>query len=123
MCVLGLCVFTEQRGYTQKTVLAVIFGIEAAMFYVTAECKEAGRLRSALTVRLRSSNPQEKASTLRERRVFSLSVAEGKGTQDQPSARQQRSKYTRECNTTASICKCSAGPERRHPGSCCRHCS
>lgn len=47
----------EKTGYTQRTVLAVISGIETAMLCATAERKEAGMLRSSPTLRLRSSNP------------------------------------------------------------------
>lgn len=64
---------------------------------------------------------QEKASVLRKRRAFSLSVAEGKGPQDQASTMEQRSRHTRECNTIGNICNHKVGLERSHPGSCYHH--
>lgn len=113
LCVLRACIiFTEKTCHTQKTVLAVLFWIEAAMSSVMAVQGS----RNAVF----SPNPQAeefKSTPLGRRKLLcsdrepSLSVAEEKGTQDQPSTTEQRGRYTRECNMIKSICKCNSGQE------------
>lgn len=124
LCVLTACtIFTVETFYTHKIVLAVVFRTEAAMSSVRAECKEAGMLCSVPTLRLRSSNPHHLAGeSFSAQREPSLPVAGGKGTQDQPNTRKQRSRYTREGNTIKNSCKCNSGQRRRPPGFCWELC-
>lgn len=90
---------------------------------VRAECKKAGMLCSVPTLRLRSSNPHHLAGeSFSAQREPSLPVAGGKGTQDQPSTRKQRSRYIREGNTIKNSCKCNSGQRRRPPGFCWELC-
>lgn len=114
LCVLRACpISTDKTYYTQKTALAVVFWTEAAMSSVSAERKEAGMLCSVPTLRLRSSNPPPgRRKLLCSEGESSLSVAREKGTQDQPSTRKQRSRYTKECNAIKSSCKFSSGQRR-----------
>lgn len=68
------------------------------------------------------STPLGRIKLLCSERGPFLSVAEEKGTQDQPSTREQRSRYTREVTTIKSICKHNSGQRRRPPGFCCELC-